>query len=439
MSDVVSLLGRRARSVLRAVRAWLTPGIGVKRWILVLVLGTLLVGLGLSVFLIELNRSNPNSQLLYWVTLRFLDRSIRALVLIVGGGAAVGLSVLALSRALLAPFQVPGKPAAEAMAAYRRRERGPHIAAIGGGTGLSTLLRGLKRHSGNLTAIVTVADDGGSSGRLRRSLGIPPPGDLRNCLAALSDDESLLTQLFQYRFAEGGGLDGHSFGNLFVSALAGVTGNFEKGLLEAGRVLSIRGQVIPSTLRNVSLVGELADAATSSLKRVEGESKIQSVPGVIWRVSLNPEDVPAYPGAVQAILGADMVVVGPGSLFTSVMPNLLIPEIREALRATSAVRVYVCNLATQPGETDGFNVADHLMAIERHIGPAPFDVILVNSNTAFPLPEGVAWVSGTPDEVRGTVRTLDLADTRLRGHHDPEKLAAALLGVLRSRRAPLRM
>jgi uncharacterized cofD-like protein len=439
MNDVASSLWRRARSALRALRAWLAPGIGVKRWILVLVLGTLLVGLGLSVFLIELNRSNPNSLLLYWLTLRFLDRSIRAVVLIAGGGAAVGLSVLALSRALLAPFQVAGRPAAEAMAAFRRRERGPRIAAVGGGTGLSTLLRGLKHHSANITAIVTVADDGGSSGRLRRSLGIPPPGDLRNCLAALSDDESLLTQLFQYRFAEGGGLDGHSFGNLFVSALAGVTGNFEKGLLEAGRVLSIRGQVMPSTLRNVTLVGELVDAATSGLKRVEGESEIVAMPGAIWRVALNPEDVPAYPGAVQAILGADMVVVGPGSLFTSVIPNLLIREIREALRATTALRVYVCNLATQPGETDGFRVGDHLMALERHIGPSPFDMILVNSNTSFPLPEDVAWVSGTTAEVHGQVRALDLADSRLPGHHHPEKLAAALLAVLSSRRAPLRM
>jgi uncharacterized cofD-like protein len=438
MNDAAGLLWRRARSALRAVRAWLTPGIGVKRWILVLVLGTLLVGLGLSVFLIELNRSNPDSQLLYWLTLRFLDRSIRALVLIVGGGAAVGLSVVALSRALLAPFQVPGRPAAEAMAAHRRRERGPQIAAIGGGTGLSTLLRGLKRHTGNITAIVTVADDGGSSGRLRRSLGIPPPGDLRNCLAALSDDESLLTQLFQYRFAGTGGLDGHSFGNLFVSALAGVTGNFEKGLVEAGRVLSIRGQVIPSTLRDVTLVGELVDAETSGLKRVEGESEITTVPGAIWRVSLDPEDVPAYPGAVQAILAADLVVVGPGSLFTSVIPNLLIREIREALRATSALRVYVCNLATQPGETDGFSVGDHMAALERHLGPSPFDVILVNSNTTFPLPEGVAWVSGVPAQSLGQVRSMDLADMHLRGHHDPEKLAAALLAVLNSRRAPLR-
>jgi uncharacterized cofD-like protein len=277
---------------------------------------------------------------------------------------------------------------------------------------------------------VTVADDGGSSGRLRRSLGIPPPGDLRNCLAALAEDESLLTQLFQYRFAEGEGIHGHAFGNLFVTALAGVTGNFDRALVEAGHVLSIRGRVFPSTLSNVTLEGELIGEEPNSLRRVSGESRIQDEPGAIWRVWLEPENVRAYPDAVQAILAAQMVVVGPGSLFTSILPNLLIREIREALQVTRAHKVYICNVATQPGETDGFSVADHVEALERHIGKLPFQTILVNTAQPAALPKGMEWVTGSLPQGKMRILAENLADNDQIGHHDPEKLAAALMGML---------
>ena len=238
------------------------------------------------------------------------------------------------------------------------------MVAIGGGTGLSILLRGLKQRTTNLTAVVTVADDGGSSGRLRRSLGIPPPGDLRNCLAALAEDEALLTQLFQYRFAEGDGIHGHAFGNLFVTALAGVTGNFERGLLEAGRVLSICGRVFPSTLSNVTLEGELlgerARRAAAGQRRKSNLDPFRARSGGCgWSRRMCARTR----ARCRRCSGADLIVAGPGSLFTSVLPNLLIREIREALVASRALKIYVCNVATQPGETDGFSVEDHLEAI----------------------------------------------------------------------------
>ncbi len=424
---------RQSRSLpLRAIQAWLIPGIGVKRWLLALVLGTLLVGLGLSAFFLDLYRATPDSAVLAVLTLRFLSlpSPVGVALLLLSGGVTITLSLWQLTGSVLAPFRKAGHPVGEVVADHRRRGKGPQITAIGGGTGLATLLRGMKERTGNLTAVVTVADDGGSSGKLRRSLGIPPPGDLRNCLAALSDDESLLTRLFQYRFAEGDGLNGHSFGNLFVSALAGVTGNFEEGLLEAGNVLAIRGRVMPSTLREVRLVAELEDRKGQSIKRVEGETQIQQVAGAVHRVNLDPEDVPAYPGAVQAILNSDMVVVGPGSLFTSVLPNLLIPEISAAIRATPGLRVYVCNVATQPGETDGFSAKDHLDALEDHMGFQPFDVVVLNSAWKATLPEGVAWVREPfPDHAR-RIHVADLANEALPGHHAPQKLAAALMSLL---------
>jgi uncharacterized cofD-like protein len=313
------------------------------------------------------------------------------------------------------------------------------VVAIGGGHGLSIMLRGLKHRTTNLTAVVTVADDGGSSGRIRRSIGLPPPGDLRNCLAALAEDESLLTQLFQYRFAEGDGFRGHVFGNLFVTALAGVTGSFERSLIESGKVLSICGRVVPSTLSDVTLEGELVGAQTDALRRVSGENQISDVPGAVWRVWLNPEDVRAYPGAVQAILSADLIVVGPGSLFTSILPNLLIREIREALAASRALKVYVCNVATQPGETDGFSVKDHLDAIERHIGMQPFQAVLANNVPSAPPPDGLAWVGNPVPDAPVTVVQKDLADAAQAGHHDPQKLTSALMELLGRRRKLFRM
>ncbi len=278
----------------------------------------------------------------------------------------------------------------DAIAEHRRLGRGPKVVALGGGNGLATLLRGLKEHTTNLTAIVTVADDGGSSGRLRRDLGLPPPGDVRNCLAALSDDEDLLTQLFQYRFMEGGDLEGHSFGNLFIAALAGVTGSFDRGVLEAGACAArSAARCCPRPCPTWRWWPTRPRPWTRTRFRVQGESRIPTFPGRIYRVHLEPGEPPAYPEAIRAVLGADMIVIGPGSLYTSILPNLLVPDLAEAIRASRAFKVYVCNVAAQPGETDGYDCGQHLAALESHVGVGLVDGILVNNCILPNLPERV--------------------------------------------------
>jgi uncharacterized cofD-like protein len=412
--------------------------LGIKRWFVLLVVGMALLGLGVAVVLLDIYRNNPTSELLTLLSLRMLPRWLRATILGASGLALVGFAIVRLNRALLAPYVRPGKPVVEAVAEHRRLGRGPRIVTLGGGTGLSTLLRGLKAHSANLTAVVTVADDGGSSGRLRQSLGLPPPGDLRNCLAALCDDEDLITQLFQYRFAEGGDLDGHSFGNLFIAALAGVAGSFDRGVMEAGRVLRVKGQVLPSTLATISLVADKAVAADSPSIRVAGESRIPATPGEIRRVQLEPGDAPAHPEAIRAILNADMIVLGPGSLYTSVLPSLLIPDLTSAIRASKAFKVYVCNVATQRGETDGYDCLKHVAALEAHVGRGLVDVVIANDRYEGDLGEGVLFVRA-PDNGGATVAVYrgPLVDSHKPWRHDADKLADVLIRLLEERTGPL--
>lgn len=405
-----------------------------------MVLGTALIGLGLAYILLDIYRANPDSNFLAAISLTALPRWARAILLGAAGLAFLLIGGFRLNRTLLAPYMRPGRPVVDAIAEHRRLGRGPKVVAMGGGNGLATLLRGLKEHTTNLTAIVTVADDGGSSGRLRRELGLPPPGDVRNCLAALSDDEDLLTQLFQYRFMEGGDLEGHSFGNLFIAALAGVTGSFDRGVLEAGRVLRIRGQVLPATLSDVALVADKTPALDAQAIRVQGESRIPSFPGRIDRVHLDPSEPPAFPEAIRAILGADMIVIGPGSLYTSILPNLLVPDLAEAIRASRAFKVYVCNVAAQPGETDGYDCAQHLIALESHVGGGLVDGILVNSCIPPNLPDRVRPVPMAEGQTL-TVPSFpaDVVDLERPWRHDSEKLAHVLLRLLEERTGPLEM
>ncbi|MBS3982551.1 MAG: YvcK family protein [Dethiobacter sp.] len=258
------------------------------------------------------------------------------------------------------------------------RENGARIAAIGGGTGLSTLLRGLKRYSSNLSAIVNVTDDGGSSGRLREKLAILPPGDIRNCLLALANTEPLLEKVFQYRFTAVEGLHGHNLGNLFLAALSDEFG-FEEALSVASRVLAVKGEVLPVTLENVNLVARFVDG-----RLIRGESRIAAERGKICRLSLDPDTSQIYPAAAHAIREAEIVLVGPGSLYTSVLANLLVPGVAAAVRESKARKIYICNVMTQPGETDGYTAADHLQAIDEHVGPGIFELVVVNNNFDIP-------------------------------------------------------
>ncbi len=416
----------------RAARRWLTPGIGIKRWLVLLGCGIALLVLGFSSLLRQLY---PLPSIFYYLTLQFIPRGLRAVTLGMIGVGAIAIAFIRINRVLLEPFvKVDPEAMANAVYRYRQRGRGPKSVAIGGGHGLSALLRGLKEHTANITAIVTVADDGGSSGRLRRELGVLPPGDFRNCIAALADDEALTTQLFQYRFGNGNELDGHSFGNLFITAMAEVTGSFERAVLESERVLAIRGRVIPSTLRDVTLMADLRTEQVG-VSRVSGESSITKASGDIERVYLEPDNVPAYPGAVRALLEADLIVAGPGSLYTSVLPNLLVPDVARAVQASRALKVYVCNVATQRGETDGYSVGDHVAALEAHLGKGVFSTVLTNHNldVDFDAPVGVELVpTEYPSDAAYCVIAADLVDPARPWRHDSDKLAQALLRLLQN-------
>jgi uncharacterized cofD-like protein len=300
------------------------------------------------------------------------------------------------------------------------------------------LLRGLKNYTHNLTAIVTVADDGGSSGRLRESLGILPPGDIRNCLAALSNDEALLTQLFQYRFSGEPGLDGHSFGNLFISALSDITGSFEEAVAESGRVLSVNGRVLPATLHNVRLVADVRLPHMVNEVRVEGESRIPEIAGRVRRVWLEPNDAPAFPPVIQALLQADMIIVGPGSLFTSLLPNLLVHDVLAALHSSRALKLFVCNIATQEGETEAFSCYDHVRALEEHVGEDLFDIVMCNDNYEGGLMDASHWVVAD-EKSRSDVRlyTADLVDSDYPWRHDALKLAQVVMNLFYERTGPL--
>ena len=434
--------GKKGKKFAQRLLRWLTPGLGVKRWLLLILIGTSLIGLGVAVLVLDFYRTAPDTwwlPALSWMSLRFLARPIRAVIF---GGLGIGMivgGVLGLNRSLLAPYMRPDKPVVDTLAVYRRRGRGPRIVVIGGGHGLSTLLRGLKEHTHNLTAIVTVADDGGSSGRLRDSSGILPPGDIRNCLAALSNDEDLITQLFQYRFSTGeDGLEGHSFGNLFISALSEITGSFEQAILESGRVLSVHGQVIPATLHDVRLVADMALPLSESQVRVKGESQIPQTTGVVQRVWLEPNNPPAYPAAVNALLKADLIVLGPGSLFTSILPNLLVPDLAAAVRNSRALKVFICNVATQPGETDNYNCGDHIAALEDHVGSNFFDMVISTVGGTGTLPDGARWVQAEEDlDRKYAVYRAAIADEEAAGRHDAAKLAQKLIDLFLERTGPL--
>jgi uncharacterized cofD-like protein len=428
---------RRIRSLLR----WFVPGLGVKRWFFVLLIGITLSGVGLALFLLDIYRTVPDTWWLPIVKIISLQSLARPLRVIIFGALGVGLiiwGIWGINRSLVEPFLQPGKRLVDQVSAFRRRERGPRVVVIGGGHGIATVLRGLKEYTNNLTAVVSVADDGGSSGELRRDLGILPPGDIRNCLAALSDDEALLTQLFQYRFGGDTGLSGHTFGNLFISALADLTGSFEKAVAESGRALSVPGQVLPATLHNVRLVADVRLNQVGTEVRVEGESQIPKTSGRIRRVWLEPNSASAYPPVVQAILAADMIIIGPGSLYTSILPNILVRDLLEAVHSSRAVKMFVTNIATQPGETDEYSSSDHIHALEDLIGFELVDVIVCNSCYDGEFGGKGQWVRVDTSERRDPrVYATDLVDLDNPLHHDASKLAQSLMALYNERTGPL--
>ncbi|HEY0581914.1 MAG TPA: gluconeogenesis factor YvcK family protein [Chloroflexota bacterium] len=413
----------------------LRPGLHVKRWFLVLLLGMVVVSLGIGYTLTELYRSVELPGWAALLTLQFLPLLLRAALFLVVGVALCVVALLGMYRSLGDALPATSHQSLiERIYDYRVRQGGPRIVCVGGGTGMPTVLRGLKHHSANITAVVTVGDDGGSSGRLRREHGILPPGDFRNNIVALAEVEPLMARLFQYRFGEGSPLGGHSFGNLFVLAMTQVTGSFEHALRETSRVLAVQGTILPSTLQDVQICADFTDGS-----EVCGESQIPEAGKPIARIRLKPEHPGAQPEAVRAILEADLIVLGPGSLYTSVVPNLLVEGIAKALIQSDGLKVYVCNVATQPGETDGYDLAAHVAALVRHMPGQvnPLDVVIATvhpEGTVTPQAD-VALLTTRPDKnshPRIVVDDVVRDDHALR--HDPEKLAAVLMRVYEEER-----
>jgi uncharacterized cofD-like protein len=418
-------MSTRLQSTTRWLR-WLTPGLEIKRWLLLLMVAELVVVLGFAYILKAFYETATLPPQFFYITLQFLPHWARAIIFGTLGVALLIYSYVKLTQSVLGPF-LPGNSTesiVDVIHAYRLKGRGPRIVAIGGGTGLSALLRGLKTYTSNLSAILTVADDGGSSGRLRDEYRILPPGDFRQCLIALADAEPLMKQLFDHRFKEGS-LNGHSFGNLFIMAMADVTGNFEHALRESGKVLAVKGTIVPSTLQDVTLV------ASINGRSVEGESNIPKQNAPISQVFLKPDGAQVNPEAAQAILNAELIVIGPGSLYTSILPNLLVEGMVEAIKASPALKVLVCNLASQHGETDGYDVNDYLRVIREHVGSNLFDFVLVNSNhTHLPTGGQTQVIFRSEDAAQHPeVRFIaaDVVNVRVPSHHDPDKLARTIM------------
>lgn len=401
-----------------SIRRLLYPGVRVKRYLAVVALGFFLVGFGIGVAL---------------ATRRIRFELLHHLLF--SGIVGVGLALVAFGSWKLWRSVNEGVGSSRWTSRFYSRHlaRGPKVVALGGGTGLPAVLRGLKEYTGNLTAVVTVADNGGSSGRLRGSLGILPPGDIRNCMVALADTEPLMERLFQYRFEEGE-LAGHSFGNLFLAAMEEAAGDFVSGLRASSHVLAVRGRVLPATLDQVELKAELNDG-----RIVTGESQIGRSPSRIQRVWMEPKNARPLQETIEAIRAADLIVLGPGSLYTSVIPNLLVQEVALEIQKSRALVVYVANVMTQPGETSHFSLEDHVDAITRILGPNVIDVVLINdrkvpaSIASRYLEEGAEPVTARSPSKKGKGPHLVHDDLLLEdgvARHDPEKLARSLLKTL---------
>jgi uncharacterized cofD-like protein len=365
-------------SVIMKLPKWFSPGLGVKRWFVLIIFAFIIITIGITPlfgFDLSVYLSTKLVDILNNIFALHSETAIKfaSILIILIGFSLVYYSLLKI-RDELNTHITPNAEILDLLYEKRRSNRGPEIVAFGGGTGLSNLLRGLKKKSDNLTAVVTVADDGGSSGRIRDEMGILPPGDIRNCLVALADREPLMERLFQHRFQSEGGLEGHSFGNLYIAAMTEVLGDFEEAVRASSKVLAIRGKVLPATNENIALGAVYSDDE----ERI-GESAIPVYDKKIKRVFLSPDTAKTTPEVKESIENADLIVIGPGSLYTSILPNLLVDGIVESIKKSSALKLYICNVMTQPGETDGYTAADHAEAIINHCGEGVFDYIIVNN------------------------------------------------------------
>ena len=370
---------------------WLIPGLQVKRWFALILFGAILITFGILIlvdvkpvfYTMEFVRRFASTVSTEWIAVSLV---LFGCAVFFKGWQKTNLSIMGLDN------EKDNQHLLEALYRRRKLNRGPKIVAVGGGTGLSMLLKGIKHITNNITAVVTVGDDGGSSGRLREEMGILPPGDIRNCIAALADDEDLVTKLFQYRFKTGEGLEGHSFGNLFLTALCSITGDMVRAVKESSNVLSIRGRVLPSTLDDMKLVAEMEDG-----RIIKGESNIPEAHGKIKRLYTDPVNCTPLEDVITAIRDAELIILGPGSLYTSVIPNLLVEEISKEIAKSNAKKIYVCNIMTQPGETDNYSVASHVNALINHAGGRRIiDAVLVNNSLPANMSEGYAKSGSIP-------------------------------------------
>lgn len=419
---------------------WLYPGLKFKRWLVLFALGVMLASLGLAFVLNYKYIGNLEEAIFKAVymstgTYNYTATAVIGLAVIIVGFAVMLFATRMIIRSVITVL-IPDNSDNLVDLIYEKRKlnRGPAITVIGGGTGLSVLLRGIKNATSNVTAVVTVADDGGSSGRLREDLGMIPPGDLRNCLVALADTEPLMEKLFQHRFGGCGDLAGHSFGNLFIAAMTEVLGDVEKALKESSKVLAVKGRVLPASTQRVRLIATMTDGTI-----VEGESKIPLVHKRIDRVHLYPPEVEPVKSSLDAIADADAIILGPGSLYTSVLPNLLVNGVTETLRKSRATKIYICNVMTQPGETDGYTASMHAKAILDHVGPGVIDYVLVNDQEVDPaIQEKYAKEGSYPVQVDEEalidlgIRYLkaDIVSAADAGHHDPVKLSRNIMNLV---------
>ena len=406
--------------ILKAFK-WLYPGMWVKRWILLTVFGVIMVSMGFVMVLLEQHPKNKAF----------------AGIIIILGILAVITGIKRIIKSLVAVF-LPQSEDELVDKVYKKRvlEKGPKIVVVGGGTGLSTLLHGLKEYTSNITAIVTVADDGGSSGRLRKEFDVLPPGDIRNCLVALADAEPLVGKLFQFRFEEGTELAGHNFGNLFITALSKVTGDFDAAIKESSKVLAIRGRVLPSTLDKVALVAEHSDGSETV-----GESLIPKSKLPVKRIHLRPANCRPTDEAVDAIKRADVIALGPGSLYTSVMPNLMVGKIYQEIINSKAIKIYICNIMTQKGETEDYKASDHLKAIIDHTAPGIVDYCIINASKIKPdmlakykTEEAYPVIPDSENIKKMKCKVIEAHIANAEGYirHDPDKVSKIIVDLVTS-------